>query len=96
MQEYTLDVVEALKKLLDIHLHNNFMKQIELGTGKQFVKGLKVDWFEETVQITNAFMHAKYMQNTCDMILKYGVIREDGNVLKLYGWSAVLCLYKIR
>jgi hypothetical protein len=94
LQDYTLEVIEALKKLLDLPLHTNFMRQIELGTGKQFVQSQKVDWFEETVQITNAFMHAKYM---LEMILKYGVIRADGKESNFtYGWAAVLCLYNIR
>lgn len=94
LQEYTLNVVDALKELLDLPLNENFMRQIELGTGKEYTPGLKVDWFEETVHITNAFLHAKYM---LEMVLKYGAIGEDGSVPSFtHGWAAVLCLYIIR
>ncbi len=95
LQEYTLSIVETLKKLLDEPLHKkNFMRQIELGTGKEFVPGHKVEWFKETVHITNAFLHAKYM---LDMILKYGATGDDGRAPNFaYGWAAVLCLYNIR
>lgn len=95
LQEYTLQMVTAFEKLLPGEaLNEDFMKIVALGTGKEFTLKVNENWVEETVWITNAFLHARYF---LDMIMKLiESISDEGKGYLTFPQASTLYLYNLR
>lgn len=94
VQEYTLKIVNTLKELLpEMPLNSFFQEIIQNGTGKEFRQEVNSYWLKETVPLTTAFFHAKYM---LEMVVKYGLELDVLPSPLPSGWASVLCLYNLR
>lgn len=94
LQDYTLKMVEAFQKLLPGEtLNADFLRMVELGTGKEFDVSVNANWFEETVWITNAFLHARYF---LDMIVKTVTEYQSGRGSLSYPEASTLHLFNLR
>ena len=93
MQEDTLKMVEALKRLLPgRELNKMFMEIINEGTGREFNHSMNQEWSRHTRPIVEAFFHAKYM---LEMAVKYSRLKYPPQCMPS-GWAAFLYLYELR
>ena len=94
IQESTKKICKALQELLPGEtLNTSFMKIIELGTNKKFTLDVNQFWFMETLPLTTAFFHARFM---LDMVVKYGKELKGQPEVLPSGWASVLYLYNLR
>ncbi|BAU29727.1 hypothetical protein DFP93_106104 [Aneurinibacillus soli] len=98
MQKYTEQLIDFFRSLIQWdgdsqELNANFMRIMESGTGKKFTHDMNCRWEEETRPIVEAFFHALYM---LEMIVDYGLRKEDVSLGIEPGWGSVLYLYGLR
>lgn len=90
LQDYTIEIVNALGAIADGPMDDDFMTIIADGTGKKFDHSHNSAWLHHTRPIVEAFFHAHYFLT---MVVKYGRELEEAPSMLPSGWAAVLHLY---
>lgn len=96
LQEYTKEIVEALKSLAPsgATFSAMFEEIFQAGaSGKQFEMKHNQQWTSHTRVFLEAFFHAKYF---LEMAVKYGKELDTAPNTMPSGWAALLCLYDLR
>ncbi|MEN6459772.1 MAG: hypothetical protein ABFC94_00175 [Syntrophomonas sp.] len=92
-QEYTLEIVNAIHRLLPGRdLSPGFYNLIKKGTNKKFEMSVNERWEEEALPILNAFLHLRHV---LEMLIKYGSELEEPEALP-FGWATIMLLYGLR
>lgn len=95
VQNYTRDIVAALKALLpNNELNEQFMEIYNAGSDRRFdMETTNSNWNAETRPLIEAFLHAKFF---LEMAVKYGRQLEEPAQMLPSGWAAFLYLYNLR
>lgn len=95
LQGYTIQIIDALKKLFPEECKiNPFFEEIyKEGTGKTFSFDHNEEWLKHTRPIVEAFLHAKYF---LEMAVKYGEELESPVQCLPSGWAGLLYLPNLR
>lgn len=96
LQEYTKEIVEALKSVAPSGstFSPMFEEIYQAGAGgKQFEMKHNQQWTSHTRVFLEAFFHAKYF---LEMAVKYGKELDTAPNIMPSGWAALLCLYDLR
>jgi hypothetical protein len=95
IQDYTIKIVEALKKLAPkgvAEFNSMFDKIYKEGTGKTFKMEHNDDWLKYTRPMIEAFFHAQYF---LQMAVKYSKLDKAPECLPS-GWALLLCYFNLR
>jgi hypothetical protein len=94
VQDDTLAIVKALKRLSSRPLNQEFLTIIKDGTKeKKWELSHNAQWLLRTRPMIEAFAHARFF---LEMICKYGVELDAPPACLPSGWAAVLYLYDLR
>ena len=94
LQPITLEITQALQKLLPGHPLNDWFSQIVIaGTREKFTPDHNRNWTKHTRPIVEAFFHAHFMLK---MVCKYGRELSEPPQMLPSGWAAVLYLFNLR
>lgn len=94
LQDYTLEIVDALRSLLPGRdLNSDFLIILEEGTGKTFTLEDNGRWLEVARPIVEAFFHARYF---LEMAVRYGRELNDPPHVLPSGWAGFLYLFNLR
>lgn len=94
LQEFTAEIVEALRSLLpERELNRDFLAIVGQGTGRTFCLEDNARWLEATRPIVEAFFHARFF---LEMAVRYGRQLESPPPSLPSGWAALLYLYNLR
>lgn len=94
LQDYSVEIVEALRSLLPgRQINSKFQTILDEGTGKEFELADNDRWLDATRPIVEAFFHTRFF---LEMAIKYGKELDEPPTTMPSGWSALLYLFDLR